>query len=421
LIDLQEKREGSQNNVSCIITLPIHQRKGYGNLLIDFSYLLTRVEGRTGSPEKPFSDLGLVSYRNYWKLKLCYELRHQKDPITIGQLSQRTGMTTDDIICGLESLNALIRDPVTGYYALRLDYALFESLIENWEAKGYIKLNPKALVWTPYLMGRSQAEHLNDMPMSTIAPRSGELPKETKRDEKKAEDTADGTEEPADPNAMDIDAVPPADSALPTNGTLTKSIDPALVSEQPLSPVGPPSSQSSSSRKKHPQPFIASDILEQLCDIPPSRFEIVPAAPGTRGRQGGLRGAGRGRGRPRLDSPAVHGQEKDNYGATPMTEGRRGRGRPRLGETPRTMSAVSSAETPTGLGKGRVITKRIVTKAPRMRSLTAEASRPRSASTERSISAKGKGKNLATVVAAAATRTASASLASSVASSSSST
>lgn len=24
-------------NVSCILTLPIHQRKGYGNLLIDFS------------------------------------------------------------------------------------------------------------------------------------------------------------------------------------------------------------------------------------------------------------------------------------------------------------------------------------------------------------------------------------------------
>jgi len=35
----KEKRASSQNNVSCILTLPIHQRKGYGNLLIDFSYL----------------------------------------------------------------------------------------------------------------------------------------------------------------------------------------------------------------------------------------------------------------------------------------------------------------------------------------------------------------------------------------------
>jgi histone acetyltransferase SAS3 len=49
----KEKCASSQNNVSCILTLPIHQRKGYGNLLIEFSYLLTRVENKIGSPEKP--------------------------------------------------------------------------------------------------------------------------------------------------------------------------------------------------------------------------------------------------------------------------------------------------------------------------------------------------------------------------------
>lgn len=35
----KEKRSPKDYNVSCIMTLPVRQRKGWGNLLIDFSKL----------------------------------------------------------------------------------------------------------------------------------------------------------------------------------------------------------------------------------------------------------------------------------------------------------------------------------------------------------------------------------------------
>lgn len=308
-------------------------------------------------------------------------------------------MTTDDIICGLEALNALVRDPVTGYYALRLDHALFEAQIERWEAKGYIKLNPKALIWTPYLMGRSQAEHLNEMPLTTIAPRAGELPRDPKNDHETAGEQRDEVMK-LNPLLAAHDALAAPDGGM--NGRisqLTDSIDPTLIANRPV-----PQLVSSIDNTQ------SQEFLSQLREIPPTRFEIVPPPPGSavQRRAGVFRGTGRGRGRPRLASPAVRGTGKGRYGATPATATRR-TGKTKLAD----VESVAATPAPKP--------RRIVTKAPRMRSLTADLARAGSTS-EGSLRGGGKGniKSVSGVVAAAATSTASSSSSSSVSSSSSS-
>uniref|UniRef100_A0A1B0GI59 Histone acetyltransferase n=1 Tax=Lutzomyia longipalpis TaxID=7200 RepID=A0A1B0GI59_LUTLO len=54
-------------------------------------YLLTRIEGKIGSPEKPLSDLGLISYRSYWKdVLLDYLCSRSGTQLSIKDVSQMT-------------------------------------------------------------------------------------------------------------------------------------------------------------------------------------------------------------------------------------------------------------------------------------------------------------------------------------------
>lgn len=171
----KEKRPTSLNNVSCILVMPIHQRKGYATFLIDFSYLLTRIEGKEGSPEKPLSDMGLTAYRAYWDLTISKHLmRLGMNTMSVKELMRFTGMTADDVMHTLERLYALVRDPVTGTYAIRYDKGLYEKLNEDDRKRGNVKLREELLQWTPYVMGRSDVAHLESAPMQTVAPREGQ-------------------------------------------------------------------------------------------------------------------------------------------------------------------------------------------------------------------------------------------------------
>lgn len=103
----KEKESAEGYNVACILTLPQYQRKGYGKLLIAFSYELSKREGKLGSPEKPLSDLGLLGYRAYWQETVVDLLLDVRGEISVEELGALSAMTTNDVLHTLQNLNML--------------------------------------------------------------------------------------------------------------------------------------------------------------------------------------------------------------------------------------------------------------------------------------------------------------------------
>lgn len=99
----KEKLSEAGNNVACIVTLPPHQRKGYGRWLIALSYELARREAVLGGPEKPLSDLGALSYRACWSNAIL-DLLAEQPTLTPRDLSLLAGIALPDVISTLSAL-----------------------------------------------------------------------------------------------------------------------------------------------------------------------------------------------------------------------------------------------------------------------------------------------------------------------------
>ncbi|XP_073835527.1 histone acetyltransferase Tip60 isoform X3 [Musca autumnalis] len=149
----KEKESTEDYNVACILTMPPYQRKGYGKLLIEFSYELSKFEGKTGSPEKPLSDLGLLSYRSYWAQTILEIFISQKPnsdgekpTITINDICEVTSIKKEDVISTLQNLNLI--NYYKGQYIVCINRETIDQHKKAME-KRKIRIDSKCLHWTP--------------------------------------------------------------------------------------------------------------------------------------------------------------------------------------------------------------------------------------------------------------------------------
>eukprot|EP00667_Euglena_gracilis_P011285 EG_transcript_11523 len=141
----KEKLSLEDHNVACILTLPPYQGQGYGHALIQFSYELSKREGKTGSPERPLSDLGRVSYFSYWKdalLRLMWERREAN----VKQLSLLSGITCDDIVCVLSTLGFLTY--YKGEHKASVSITVLEDCVSKLK-QPKVSIDPQRIIWTP--------------------------------------------------------------------------------------------------------------------------------------------------------------------------------------------------------------------------------------------------------------------------------
>ncbi|XP_028851864.1 histone acetyltransferase KAT6A isoform X2 [Denticeps clupeoides] len=148
----KEKHCQQKYNVSCIMILPQYQRKGYGRFLIDFSYLLSKREGQPGSPEKPLSDLGRLSYMAYWRsvvMECLHEIRDRQ--ISIRWLSKTTGICPQDITATLHHLN-MLQQRGDGLVLMRREKLVSTHMAKLKAKPRQLEVDPDCLRWTPVIV-----------------------------------------------------------------------------------------------------------------------------------------------------------------------------------------------------------------------------------------------------------------------------
>jgi len=142
----KEKNSPDDFNLACILVLPPFQRKGFGKFLIAFSYELSKREQKVGTPEKPLSDLGLLSFRSYWTEVLLGILHKHRGNLSIKDISAMTSIKTEDIISTLQSLGLI--KYWKGQHIISVTPKVVEEHVKNFGRQSR-QIDPRLLHWAP--------------------------------------------------------------------------------------------------------------------------------------------------------------------------------------------------------------------------------------------------------------------------------
>lgn len=140
--------------MACILTFPCVQRKGYGKILIAFSYELSKKEEKAGSPEKPLSDLGALGYRSYWASVLLRHIRqyivdgNSGEGLSIMDLSRATSIFSDDIVSTLQLLGLLRYNEAEEAHYIFAPLSVIDTLQQQYPDNALV-VDPDKLHWAP--------------------------------------------------------------------------------------------------------------------------------------------------------------------------------------------------------------------------------------------------------------------------------
>jgi histone acetyltransferase HTATIP len=150
------------NNLACILTLPQHQRKGYGRFLIAFSYTISKMQDKVGAPEEPLSDLGLLSYQQYWIeaiTELLLKANEANEEISIDEIAYQTGIAQKDVQYTLHLIGICI---YLGQPCIKISSGLME-MAKNSKAKKHRTIKSECFdeYWEPPVYNPSLCRFLN--------------------------------------------------------------------------------------------------------------------------------------------------------------------------------------------------------------------------------------------------------------------